>query len=84
MEFPASKPLNGSLQLRGYRCVVWTNTFADVIQYNDPNGRIIICAFNVDGEYTEQRINSREINADLMVTLRTTCHHLLKDHLLLG
>lgn len=60
------------------------NTFADVIQYNDPNGPNYNAAFNVDGEYTEQRINSREINADLMVTLQHELSSSIKGSLLLG
>ena len=57
------------------------NTFADVVQYNDPNGPNYNAAFNVDGEYTEQRINSRELNADLMVTLERELSSSIKGSL---
>ena len=43
------------------------NTFHDVVEYapGSPNSG---AAFNADGEYTEQTINNREINADFLIS----------------
>lgn len=60
------------------------NTFANIIQYNNPNGPNYNVAFNTDGEYTEQRINSREINTDFIVTMQRDLTNQLKGSLLLG
>ncbi|MBL7858571.1 MAG: SusC/RagA family TonB-linked outer membrane protein [Cyclobacteriaceae bacterium] len=60
------------------------NTFADIVQYNDPTGPNYQGAFNYDGEYTEQRLNSSEINADFIVTLNRKITEKLQGSLLVG
>lgn len=45
------------------------NTMADIVEYNDPTGPNYQQAFNYNGEYTEQRINNREIDANFIVSM---------------
>lgn len=60
------------------------NTFADIITYEDEDGANYDQGSNTDGEYTEQQISTREINADLMVTLTHNFNESIEGSLLLG
>lgn len=44
-------------------------TFHDIVVYTNPEGPNFQKAANFNGEYTEQSLNSREINTDLMLTI---------------
>ena len=60
------------------------NTLADVVVYNNPTGPNFGAAFNTDGEYTEQHLGSREIDANFMLS---ATHNITEDFqgtLLLG
>lgn len=60
------------------------NTFQDVIVYNLPNGPNFQQAANYDGEYTEQQISSREVNADFIVTMNRSITEKIQGTLLVG
>ncbi|HEY0742946.1 MAG TPA: SusC/RagA family TonB-linked outer membrane protein [Chryseosolibacter sp.] len=45
------------------------NTFANIVEYNDPAGPNYQGAFNYNGEYTEQRLNNREIDANFILSM---------------
>jgi TonB-linked SusC/RagA family outer membrane protein len=60
------------------------NTFADIVQYNDPNGPNFGAAFNADGEFTNERLNNREINTDLIVTMNRKLSESFSATLLIG
>jgi TonB-linked SusC/RagA family outer membrane protein len=60
------------------------NTFADIVEYQDPDGPNYQGAFNYDGEYTEQRINNREINADFILSFNRKITEDLQGTLLIG
>ncbi len=59
------------------------NTFADIVEYapGSPNAG---AAFNTDGEYSEQKINRSEINADLMVSMQKNITEDFSGTLLVG
>ncbi len=45
------------------------NTFADIVEYNNPAGPNYQGAFNYNGEYTEQRLNNRELDANFILSM---------------
>ncbi len=45
------------------------NTFADIVRYNNPTGPNYQGAFNYNGEYTEQRLNNRELDANFILSM---------------
>jgi TonB-linked SusC/RagA family outer membrane protein len=59
-------------------------TFHDIVVYNNPNGPNYQKAANYNGEYTEQTLNTREINTDLMLTLTRKITDAIQGNLLLG
>ncbi len=60
------------------------NTFHDIVVYNNPDGPNYQKASNFDGEYTEQNLGSREINADFIVTMRKTLSEKIQANWLVG
>jgi TonB-linked SusC/RagA family outer membrane protein len=60
------------------------NTFHDIVVYNNPNGPNFEKAANFNGEYTEQAINNREINTDLMARFNHKITEKLEGSLLVG
>ena len=60
------------------------NTFHDIVVYNNPTGPNYQKAANYNGEYTEQSINNREINTDLILTLKHKLSNTIDGSLLFG
>ena len=60
------------------------NTFLDVIDYKDPDGPNYHQAPSYDGEYTQQQINSREVNADFIVTMSRSLSEKIQGTFLVG
>ena len=59
------------------------NTYHDLVQYQ-PGSPNAGAAFNSDGEYTEQRLNNREINVDAMVNVNRDLMPDLQLNVLVG
>jgi TonB-linked SusC/RagA family outer membrane protein len=59
-------------------------TFHDIVVYNNPQGPNYQKAANFNGEYTEQSINTREINTDLILTMHRKISEKIDGSLLLG
>jgi TonB-linked SusC/RagA family outer membrane protein len=60
------------------------STFHDIVFYNNPNGPNYQKAANFDGEYTEQAINTREINTDLIVRMTKKVNEKIEGNFLVG
>jgi TonB-linked SusC/RagA family outer membrane protein len=60
------------------------NTFHDIVVYENPNGPNYQKAANFNGEYTEQSINAREINTDLIVRFNHKLNEKIEGNLLVG
>lgn len=60
------------------------NTFANIIEYNDPNGPNYQGAFNYNGEYTEQRLNNRELDANFILSMTKKITERLEGTWLVG
>ncbi len=75
--------ISGTLRVGSDVIADQRNTYHDLVQYQ-PGSPNAGAAFNSDGEYTEQRLNTREINVDAMVNVNRDLMPDLQLNVLVG